>query len=181
MEEVKYEEITCTHTTLDLFNVLKEGSLAPVRPDGGINGCFPDKFREVNCETELHMALLNEDSDQFCLFSDEDRKEFLFLLFQLLVIGGSLCQYENNLQPYLDMTRQMYKSLVTVYKTKSENSKLAVSSAVYEIKEVSGKDGESFYPAASWKDEHVQTVCYVIIDADKRHVTFLTNKYVPFW
>ena len=179
--KVKFEKLTCNNTTLDLFNVLKEDSIAPVRPDGSINGCFPDKFQEVNCETELHMALLNEDSDQYCLFSDEDRNEFLFRLFQLVVIGGSLCQYENLLQPYLDVTKQLYKSLVSVYKNKSENNKLMVSSSVFEVKEVSSEDGESFFPASSWKDEHVQTVCYVIVDPEKRHVTILTNKHIPFW
>ena len=73
---MEFQAVTCNYTTLDLFNCLKEGSFAPVRPDGTINGCFPDKFCDVNCETELHMALLNEDADQYCVFSDEDRKDF---------------------------------------------------------------------------------------------------------
>ena len=129
-EKVSCEQLTCSHTTLDLFNVLKEGSLAPVRPDGTINGCFPDKIREVNCETELHMALLNEDADQYCLFSDEARSEFLYAIFQLVVLGGSLCQYENTLQPYLDLTRQLYKSMVTVYKNQNENNNIYVDVSV---------------------------------------------------
>ena len=177
---MEFQAVTCNYTTLDLFNCLKEGSFAPVRPDGSINGCFPDKFCDVNCETELHMALLNEDADQYCVFSDEDRKEFLFLIFQILVLGGSLCQYENNLQPYLDVARLLYKNLVSVYKNKTDN-KLVVSSFVYAIKTVYDVDGNPVFPAASWKDEHVQTVCYAVIDPSTKHVKLLTNKWTSFW
>ena len=93
------------------------------------------------------------------------------------MLGGSLCQYENNLQPYLDVARLLYKNLVSVYKNKTDN-KLVVSSFVYAIKTVYDVDGN---PVASWKDEHVQTVCYAVIDPSTKHVKLLTNKWTSFW
>ncbi|CAG5131422.1 unnamed protein product, partial [Candidula unifasciata] len=56
--------------------------------------------------------LLNEDSDVYCEFSEGERSEFVFLLFSHLCLGGQLCQYEDNVQPYLDVTKAIYKDLI---------------------------------------------------------------------
>ena len=42
-------------------------------------------------------------------------------LFQLLVVGGSMNQYEDLITPYLDWTKQLYKSLVNVRKNAQTN------------------------------------------------------------
>ena len=56
--------------------------------------------------------LLLEDSEHYDLYSDTEREEFLFCLFKHLCLGGELCQYEDDLQPYLDATKLLYKDLV---------------------------------------------------------------------
>lgn len=56
--------------------------------------------------------LLIEDSDNFEAYNDDERSELLFKLFTHLVVGGPICQYEDNLQPYLDVTKSLYKDLV---------------------------------------------------------------------
>jgi len=56
--------------------------------------------------------LLMSDSDNYGIFSDEERDEFLFLLFRHLCLGGAVCQYEDTVQPYLDATKALYKDLV---------------------------------------------------------------------
>lgn len=53
-----------------------------------------------------------EDSDHYDLFSQLDRQEFLFCLFKHLCIGGSLCQFEDVVDPYLETTKALYKDLV---------------------------------------------------------------------
>lgn len=69
-----------------------------------VNGIMiGDKLREL---------LLKDDSDYYTLFSEEERSEFLFKIFQALVLGGSICQYEDYLTEYINATRQLYKSIV---------------------------------------------------------------------
>lgn len=60
----------------------------------------------------FHKVLLLEDSDHYDIFSESDRKEFLFCLFKHLCIGGALCQFEDELGPYLETTKALYKDLV---------------------------------------------------------------------
>ena len=56
--------------------------------------------------------LLNEDSDSYCTFNESDREQFLFNLFEHLCLGGQICQYEDTIDPYLDITKQLYKDLI---------------------------------------------------------------------
>lgn len=56
--------------------------------------------------------LLDEECDQYGLYATEERQEFIFRIFELLALGGSLCQYEEEAKPYLDVTRRIYKELV---------------------------------------------------------------------
>lgn len=56
--------------------------------------------------------LLDEECDQYSLYSPEERQEFIFRIFELLVLGGSLCQYEEQLKPYIEVTKRIYKELV---------------------------------------------------------------------
>lgn len=78
--------------------------------------------------------LLQEDSDHYDTYTSADRSEFIFRLFKHLVLGGPvnqvwpicstvfstlmcslvLCvQYEDAIQPYLDIAKLLYKELLT--------------------------------------------------------------------
>ena len=57
-----------------------------------------------------------EDSDNYDIFNESDRKEFLFHLFKHLCLGGEVCQFEDNVQIYLDFTKLLYKDLVRCVK-----------------------------------------------------------------
>lgn len=56
--------------------------------------------------------LLIDDSDNYCLYSDSERDEFLFRIFFHICLGGRFNQYEDEIQPYLDVTKQVYKDLI---------------------------------------------------------------------
>ena len=56
--------------------------------------------------------LLLEDSDNYDMYTQSEREEFLFLLFRHICLGGSVCQYEDDIKPYLDTTKLLYKDLV---------------------------------------------------------------------
>ena len=67
--------------------------------------------------TQIFQMLLMEESDHYCLYSDSEREEFLFQLFQHLCLGGQVCQYEDTIDPYLNVTKQIYKDLVRLADT----------------------------------------------------------------
>lgn len=56
--------------------------------------------------------LIDEESDNFGLFLEGDRNEFIFHIFRFLVLGGKWCQYEDKINPYLELTKMLYKNLV---------------------------------------------------------------------
>eukprot|EP01052_Picozoa_sp_SAG31_P062366 SAG31_NODE_21348_length_552_cov_0.567329_2_plen_68_part_01 len=60
--------------------------------------------------------LLVEDSENYWLYSDEERNEFLFKIFSHLVLGGGMCQHEDEIVPYFEATKKFYKDLLAVRK-----------------------------------------------------------------
>lgn len=56
--------------------------------------------------------LLDDECPEYNLFVNDEREEFIFRIFQMLVLGGILCQYEDILDPYLDVTKVIYKDLI---------------------------------------------------------------------
>lgn len=56
--------------------------------------------------------LLNKESEEYSLYSEDERNEIIFRMFQMLVLGGTLCQFEDALEPYLDVTKSIYKDLI---------------------------------------------------------------------
>ena len=56
--------------------------------------------------------LLLEESEKYEIYSAQERSEFLFRLFKHVCIGGSVCQFEDDLQPYIDVARSIYKDLI---------------------------------------------------------------------
>lgn len=91
------------------------GNLEIVRK-GYISKMMSDYYEDIEIGDRLRECLLLEESENYCIFSEAQRKELLLRLFQVLVVGGSFNQYEDLLQPYLDWTKKIYKSLVSVRK-----------------------------------------------------------------
>lgn len=58
---------------------------------------------------DLKQSLLREESEYYTIYPEEMRNEFLFHVFQRVVIGGSLCQYEDYIQDYFKVTKALYK------------------------------------------------------------------------
>merc|ERR1719267_520952 len=103
-------------------------------------------------QDKLREMFLIDDSDlgAFMPASDCDggRDEFLFHLFQLLVIGGTMCQPDEYATEYFATARAMYKELVSVYR-KSEGGGVYVASHAYELKGLEGANFDLFTQRAS--------------------------------
>ncbi len=57
---------------------------------------------------------------------------FIFSLFKHFCLGGQVCQYEDEIQPYLDVTKSVYKELISVQKD-AETQVIQVVSPVFKI------------------------------------------------
>ena len=53
--------------------------------------------------------LVNEESPNWEVYSEEDKAEFIFQLFKILAVGGGMCQSDDTVQGYLNLTKTLYK------------------------------------------------------------------------
>ena len=59
--------------------------------------------------------LINPESEEYKLFSEQERNEFIFRIFKHLVLGGRLCQFEDEINNYINCTKLFYKHLIRYY------------------------------------------------------------------
>lgn len=59
--------------------------------------------------------LLDEESEHASVYHNEEKNEFLFKLFKHFCIGGELCQHEDYVEPYINMSRNIYKDLIKYF------------------------------------------------------------------
>ncbi|XP_037231615.1 cilia- and flagella-associated protein 300 [Falco biarmicus] len=154
--------VPCTQISMSFFDRLYSEGV--VRETGDIVKCYDDYYDDILISDELRKVLLLEDSDHYDLFSQSDREEFLFCLFKHLCIGGTLCQFEDVVDPYLQTTKALYKDLVSVQKN-PETKEIHIISTVFRVSAY-GNNGLC-YPSSH---SHPQTFAYLIVDPCKRHV-----------
>ena len=82
----------------------------------------------------LQVALLDEDSEEYLVFTDEDRKELLFHVIKLLVIGGEVCQYEDDWDIYEPVVTSLYRDLVGQSVVKEASGAISIIARAYLIK-----------------------------------------------
>ncbi len=77
-------------------------------------------------------VLVLDDSDNYDIYSSKERNEFIFRLFKHLSIGGHICQFEDTIQPYIEVTKSIYKDLISVQKD-SKTKNIKVVSYVFKV------------------------------------------------
>ena len=167
-EPVKYHRLPTTVLRLDFFDRLKDEGLVRA---GDIAGCFDVPCGDILVSDRLRKMLLDDGSEEWELYSGAERKELIFHVMKRLAIGGGMNQYDNKIQPYLDVTKKLYKDLVTV--SKAPNGALQVSSLTYEIESVSGSSHNL------WPRQNGHNFCYVAVDPLARHVKIWYCAWVP--
>ena len=60
----------------------------------------------------LRQMLLCDDSENAELYSAEEREEFLWRIFEHVCLGGACCQFEDGLEPYLEIAKKIYKEML---------------------------------------------------------------------
>jgi hypothetical protein len=67
-------------------------------------------LRSCFCPQDLlRDLLLNEETENYELFSEEDEKQFIFRIFKWLAVGGSMNQPDEKIDNYLQMTKTLYR------------------------------------------------------------------------
>ena len=172
IENFKYKVLSTQATTMDLFDPMYENDLVTA-DTGYIHQDYDVYVEDITVSDKLKQAMLVEDSEAYGAFSPEQRDEFLFHIFKRIVVGGSLCQYENNVEPYLEMTKCFYKDLVSAAKD-PDSGKIYIRSVPVEILSI---EKSNLYR----KKYHPQNFFYVIIDPFQRYVHLWYHNWVPFW
>ena len=110
--KVSYSELAHDVTSLSFFDKLKPQI---VRANGTIVKCLDEYFGSFVVSDLLRKSLLMDDEEIYNTFSESDRKEFIFHVFQSICLGGTCCQFEDELEPYLNATKNIYKDLITYF------------------------------------------------------------------
>ncbi len=84
------EPVPCTILNMGFFDRLTTNQI--VRESGSIRKCFDEACDDFIVSDELRKLLLMEDSDNYCLFNEEEREEFLFKILKHLALGGPVNQ-----------------------------------------------------------------------------------------
>ncbi|XP_045674087.1 cilia- and flagella-associated protein 300 isoform X2 [Phyllostomus hastatus] len=112
VKKIEAINVPCTQLSMSFFRRLYNEDI--VRDSGHIAKCLDSFCDPFLISDELRKVLLVEDSEKYEIFSQPDREEFLFCLFKHFCLGGALCQYEDELNPYLETTKLIYKDLVRI-------------------------------------------------------------------
>jgi len=172
IENFKFKRLSTSATSLDIFNTVYEVDICN-QENGYIKKDFDEYVEDIQVSDKLKQALLMEESEYYCAFSEEIRKEFLFHIFKRIVVGGSLCQYEDTVYEYLNMTKNFYKDLVSASKD-PDSKEIYIRSTVLEITDI---EKQNIFKTKN----HPQNFFYVIIDPYQRCVHLWYHKWVAFW
>ncbi|KAJ3033366.1 hypothetical protein HDV00_006474 [Rhizophlyctis rosea] len=159
---IQKEKTAHTVTSLSFFDKLTERTDI-LRPDTTILKCLDTYHSSFLIADELRKCLLMPEEPVYDAFSSSDREEFIFHVFKALCLGGRLCQYEDEIGPYLEATKLLYKDLVSVTKNPT-TQKLQVASHVYQIKNAATSVSPLF------PIDHPQNFMYISVDPVRRYV-----------
>uniref|UniRef100_A0A8C5QD62 Cilia- and flagella-associated protein 300 n=1 Tax=Leptobrachium leishanense TaxID=445787 RepID=A0A8C5QD62_9ANUR len=130
VKKIEAKQIPCNRLSMSLFDPLNNEGI--VRESGHISKCLDEYVDDFVISDELRKVLLQEAFDKYDIFSPSDREEFLFLLFKHLCLGGSLCQFEDTIDPYVETTKSIYKDLLSV-KKHPETKEISILSSVFRV------------------------------------------------
>lgn len=160
---VKVTHLPSTITNMGFFDRLFKNSV--VRSCGSIKKCFDEMIDDILISDELRKMMISDESDYANLFTSEEKDEFIYALFQHIVLGGYCNQYEDSIQPYIDATKFVYKDLMNVVRD-PKSKKMSIQSTVLKV-EAFNENGNIIFPG---KNNHLQNFCYFVINPEKRTI-----------
>nr|XP_034184568.1 cilia- and flagella-associated protein 300-like [Osmia lignaria] len=168
---VEIKPVPCSVLNMSFFNKLKDFENGVIHKSGTICKRYDMEIDGFLISDNLRGMLLDEDCPQYNLYFKDEKEEFIFRIFQLLILGGVLCQYEDVLDPYLEVTKSIYKDLIRVQKDK--DSDLSISTLVLEIIAKDNR-GQAYFP---YDPFHTQNVGFLLVDSVTREITTFLHQF----
>eukprot|EP00347_Sterkiella_histriomuscorum_P018293 403346062 len=170
---VNYKKLNSEVINMSFFDFFYEKDIAT--EDGYIKKELEEMYEGISLGDRMRKAMLWEESEYFMELQDPKiQNEFIYKLFQMISIGGSICQYEENVKDYLDIVKSLYKDLITVAKDQ-DTGEIRVYSHVFLVESVQGV--ENIFTVK----DHPQNFFFVIVDPIHWHVTLLYHQWTSFW
>lgn len=167
---VRWEKMSTKIVSMSFFNKLQD--CGAIGSSGHIRGRIEEDWEGVPIVNLMREAMLMDESELYDSFSEQDRKEFLYRIFFHLVFGGASNQWEDHVEEYFRVTKDVYKDLLTVKRTDTGDVEvLSTVASVYSL-----GDGGQLYP----KDNPLN-FCYVILDPMMRHLRVWYFGWRPIW
>jgi hypothetical protein len=172
VNKLSFSKLTTESVNLDILDVVYENKLVN-KETGYIKKDFEEIYEGIVLADKLKRALVDPEDENYCIFDEKTRNEFLFKVFMHICVGGSLNQYEDYAGEYFNLTKIFYKDLISVTKN-TELNKLVVRSHAYKILKLNDKD--------IFKNPYnPQNFIYVIVDPYQKMVNIWYNKWENFW
>mmetsp|Transcript_125417 Transcript_125417/g.360352 ORF Transcript_125417/g.360352 Transcript_125417/m.360352 type:complete len:266 (+) Transcript_125417:76-873(+) len=167
---VSWERLSTKTVSMSFFNKFED--CGAIGKSGHIRGRIEEDLDGVPIVNLIREVILCEESDLYDTFSEQERKEFLFRIFSHLIFGGASNQWEDHVEEYFKVTKEVYKDLLSV--RRNDTGDVEVVSHVASIRSL-GPAGQLF------PKESPLNFCYVIVDPVMRHVRFWYFGYRPMW
>ncbi|CAK4519528.1 unnamed protein product [Aphanomyces euteiches] len=174
IESMSFRKLKTSVLSMAFFEKLEDNPQI-VSKSGYIRKCYDDVYNDCTVSDCLRDMVVNPDSEHASLFSSAEQDEAVFQIFKRLVIGGAMSQPDDNLEPYLSMTKQVYKALVSVRK-EADSKALQVYSPVYIFTDDDSSNQPQFFPTSS-----PFNACFLAVDPKKHAVLCWYAPFVPFW
>jgi len=167
---VRWERLGTKVVSMSFFNKLQD--VGAIGSSGHIRGRLEEDWEGVPIVNLVREAIMMDESELYDAFSEQERKEFLFRIFSHLIFGGASNQWEDHVEEYFKVTKDVYKDLLTV--RRNDTGDVEVVSTVASI--LSLGDGGGLFPK-----ESPLNFCYVIFDPMMRHLRVWYFGYKPIW
>lgn len=166
----RWQKMDTQAVSMSFLNKFEE--VGAISRNGHIAGRIEEDYEGVPITNLIREAILMEESELYDAFSEKERKEFLLRIFQHLVFGGASNQWEDHVEEYFKVTKDVYKDLLTV--RRNDAGDVEVLSTVACIDSLG--QGGCLFPK-----ESLLNFCYVIYDPVVRHIRLWYFGYRPFW
>merc|ERR1712080_517309 len=110
--KVYSQQLSTKAVSMSFFEKFQECDA--IGPNGHIRGRIEEDWEGVPIINLIREIIMMEDSELYDAFSEKERREFLFRIFQHLIFGGASNQYEDHVEEYFKVTKEVYKDLLSV-------------------------------------------------------------------
>jgi len=172
-EGLEVRRLRCTVTRMEFFDRLtEEGADSVCTTRGAVRGMADEEFAGKVVSDCLREMLANPDSEKAGLFKEEDRDELIFHLFKLLCLGGAISQPDDQVSPYLDTTKLLYKDAVSVYRC-AKTREIKAGARAYVV----DSTASGLFPNPG----SPHNFCLVVVNPLLRQATIIYQPFLSFW